>query len=93
MLISVTKDDIRKGEQCLGDSCPIALAIQKMLKPGYIVKARSYELSIYQSNGTFIGGLPISRSAERFINKFDFEGKKAVVPFRFKANIDKYCRG
>lgn len=79
-LIKVTRSCISQGNQENLTSCPIAIAScnQFNLIPGTV---RVFEYAICGLDGS--DEIPLPRSAQRFIKKFDKYGKKGVKPFNF----------
>ena len=83
-LISVTRKHIKEGRRCAGDSCPVSLALQKQLNRDD-VHVSSTDVVIGEF-GRKKEVIPLSKSVQEFINRFDNE--KPVKPFKFKLNID-----
>lgn len=91
--IDVTNADISNGVRLECTSCPVALAIDKLLKPifqasvhsGYIILYR-HEFHNY-NDAEVIGSL--DKSVRSFIKRFDINGY--VEPFTFELDIpDKF---
>jgi hypothetical protein len=82
MIIKVKQKHIRKGIKSSPTSCPIALAVTEHLnKDGLNVD----QAGVYKrQTGEQI--FTLSRSAQRFIQKFDKTGKGK--PFNFKLNYE-----
>lgn len=83
--INVTEKDIRKG--CKGDdqNCPIARAVLKNLKNGYVSVDCTGQIRVSDAEDGVMVDTDTSIRRERFITKFD-NGEK-VKPFRFLMNI------
>lgn len=84
MLIKVTQDHIDKGEQEDCRACPIALAINALLTPGYVSDV-ARTILIGTVNGTMMHKIRTPQIGVKFINLFD--GGKYVVPIEFELDI------
>ncbi len=87
--IKVTKSDIKNGIKRDCDTCPIALAITRVLSPKYIIEIEPDQVNIYK-HGTILmdcGDYPLPKIAKAFILKFD-RGHH-VNPFSFNLNVKK----
>ena len=91
-LIKVTKQDIKTGVSGCPYSCPIANALNKQLNlpEDTYVAVRPTDVGFSYS---VIPDIPLSRSAKRFISRFD--NNKPVKPFKFKFDFigseSKFC--
>lgn len=78
--IAVTQDDIDRGAKAVndGDSCPVALAVQRApgLGCAHVTKAE-----VVPNGNYFEPGIPLPDVAVEFIRRFD-EGEP-VEPFTF----------
>jgi len=85
MKVTVTQKDINAGSRGSCERCPIARAVKKLFPVQKVTVSDNIE--VYSAN---IGGpskvFELSRSADRFIQRFDNKGRKAVKPFSFYAN-------
>lgn len=83
--INVTEKDICKG--CKGDeqNCPIARAVLKNLKEGFVSVDSEGQIVVYDAEDGTIVNTPNSPRRSRFIEKFD--NGQQVKPFRFLLNI------
>jgi hypothetical protein len=85
-VVSVTKRDITKGEAGDPQSCPIALAIRRLVKKSVTADVQGDEGVEFIYKGKFcVRKLPVK--AKDFI--FDFDDLEAVEPFSFNMNIPK----
>lgn len=86
--VSVTKKDIRNGSQGDPRACPVALALNRSLKPlNPLAQVNVYPL---ESELAFEDGQPIAlfavpKEVDHFINSFDCI--KDGLPFDFKVVI------
>lgn len=76
--VSVTAEDIEKGQRMTADRCPIALAVHRI---------EGYEnAAVYPGSGVVLdskyAGCPIPEEAKDFIIRFDTGDK--VKPFTFE---------
>lgn len=78
MLIEVTEDDIKRGNQYSCYTCPIALAVCRLF-PDANVQVSSYRITVETGDGFEYFYLP--REAKNFIQNFD--GGRSVQPFSF----------
>ena len=72
--ISVTEDDIKRGDPSNGRGCPIARALRRMDYRGYHVGINIIEWHDWS-------GTALPAEAAKFIS--DFDAKKEVKPFSF----------
>ncbi len=79
MKVTVTNKDIAYGCKSNESNCPIARAVNKAL--GIPITYGAVEVGIWDIHIMGAGSFKTSRSAKRFIQKFD-SGKK-VKPFTF----------
>ena len=75
VLIKVTEEDIKKGIALRCMNCPIALAVNRSLVFSEKVSVGSRFCHTDKES------IPLSRSARRFIRRFDKQ--KPVKPFNF----------
>lgn len=86
MRIEVTEDLIALGKTCLCDACPVALAINNVLREGYTSKVSALLISIMRGNITHTQHtMPDSVTA--FVSNFDRCRK--VEPFTFDLAISR----
>lgn len=92
MKITVTQEDIREGARANCLKCPIALALERALKPlleldiWYRVQVNEDNVEITNTgaeSGRFAALLP--EEAEEFIRRFD--NRQPVEPFEFELNL------
>lgn len=87
IVISVTSDDIAKGEKRRNVGCPIYLALKRHCTPSMNVRVKKKEIIIQGRKGsdgkchTYFVTKP-SKKVQRFIHNFDRD--KPVRPTRFK---------
>lgn len=77
--INVTANDIAKGEAHQPATCPVAIAIQRKLKPKAVALVGTDDVSIGCE------GIELPMRAVNFILAFD--DRSAVQPFRFTIDI------
>jgi len=81
-LIKVTQEHIDSGITNSCYKCPIALAVNELVKPsGILVGASVNTLSIRYFKNDKLNTFLTPRSAQRFIKRFD--RKLSVKPFNF----------
>lgn len=80
MEISVTKEDIKKGNQGHCRDCPIALAASRAFGVDVLVRSRYVAVDAVPGGRNAIYSLP--ENARNFINNFD--NGRPVRPFRFE---------
>lgn len=75
--IEVTQDDIDYGVSCQSGQCPVALAIKRAYNTNWV--------SVGLDKAMFKNGeeLHLPYQVQIFIQKFDFFGRKRVLPFIF----------
>lgn len=84
MIISVTKEDIIKGNRGSADRCPVALAFKRALLPKQSkIAVGSQTFSVRIKGHYSQGDLPAR--AIRFIRRFD--SSESVKPFTFALDI------
>ena len=84
IVIDVTQEDINKGIKEDASKCPIARALKRTIKG---IK----DIEITGDTGSFMlqdqqYQFKSTKTMDRFIEKFDDEGRKAVKPFRNTVN-------
>ena len=89
--IQVSQEDIDEGKPRNCSICPVALAVNRHLKPCYVSEVDPYDITIYECNerGTAMTCkfIPRPREVNRFINEFDT--LKTGKPFSFQIDTDK----
>lgn len=92
MLIKVTQEHIDQGKPRDCASCPIAKAINSLLKDKYSCEVASRVMTIREIDAfKWILGFDTPETCAKFIIKFD--NLKPVEPFEFELDIheDKLC--
>lgn len=88
--ISVTQKHINKGRREEPSACPVYFALKDNGIDVSTVGWYTVELLPNNFNNRSTKNyLSLPRSASRFIEKFDTNGRKAVKPFRFYINVDE----
>jgi hypothetical protein len=88
--VHVTGDDIAKGEPEKCASCPIALAVKRLLNPSYQVAITDEELNIHYhalSSHEYYFWTPLPDVAKRFVAAFDRH--RSLPPFTFEIDLDE----
>lgn len=86
--INVTKRDIAKGKRGLCHTCPVALAVNRLLKKPFrsVVGTITVKYEHITGGGSVYGpDMPVD--ATQFIH--DFIGCKNPAPFKFRMSIPK----
>lgn len=84
VLISVTKNDIEKGEPSSYSRCPVSRAIKNKLDRDEIAVDANYIELLNDSGGVeYIIKTP--KEVAKFIDKFD--SSMPVAPFKFAINV------
>lgn len=86
--INVTKRDIAKGKRGLCHTCPVALAVNRLLKKPFrsVVGTIAIKYEHITEGGSVYGpNIPIN--ATQFIHNFD--DYKNPAPFKFRMSIPK----
>lgn len=84
MLVEVTQDDIDNGQPRKGESCPVALAINRAIGQGYCIVGQAI-LIFNDANGwTYANGrtYAMPRIVRQFIHEFD--NIRTGTPFTFE---------
>lgn len=84
MIISVTQEDIDKGQRHNGHLCPVALAIRRTAPDCYGVLATIKYIE-YIYNGGRVLYLVTPASVRQFIRDFDYN--EPVTQFSFELNV------
>jgi hypothetical protein len=81
ILCKVTQTDINKGCRSDAHDCPVARAVKRTLKVDYVAvrPCSDIKTTTILTNKWYRNPL----SVQKFIQKFDREGKKKVKPFNF----------
>jgi hypothetical protein len=81
--VQVKKKHIKKGRRCLGDRCPVALALEEAAGKPIGVSVEDFYISIYRgkNKANIFRETKSPRSAYRFVKKFD--NYKPIEPFNF----------
>jgi hypothetical protein len=87
LTIEVTQQDIDKGIKEDASRCPIAKATRRALQGIKDVEISS-EGSFTWSNKPY--QFRLTKTMEKFMNKFDELGKKGVKPFKNVVNATEY---
>ena len=85
-LITVSRRHITKGIANSPEECPIALAIKPKLKRAYVPNVIGHTVEL-ESNGEFVFALPLSKTAQKFVQSFD--NNERVKPFSFNLRLPK----
>lgn len=86
LTVTVTQKDINAGAKCVDSKCPIARAVNKHFGPNYKTYVSDNTLQITTAPGNYTyecHTYNLSRSASRFVRKFDDKGRKHVRPATF----------
>lgn len=88
--VSVTDEDIAKGEQFNCHACPIALSLCRIFPDALRVKVESSRIEILPSRGAslLVANPPVE--ARRFILNFD-SGLDKVHPLTFELTFNEDC--
>lgn len=89
MIIKVTEEHIKRGKRYKGLQCPVALAIKEQLGYKALVCGVSVDFLLPNRMGQL--SVTVPRSVQRFIKKFDAEGRSAAKPFNFTLS-EKHAR-
>lgn len=81
--IFVSSKDIRLGNKKSCNSCPIALALMRVIEIRYLISVFEKKVEITSSQSTFELDLPLV--ASQFIE--DFDKGRVRTPFTFKMDI------
>lgn len=87
MLIKVTKEHINKGKQKDCTKCPVALAIQDVVREGYAVHVNGIMATIYDAT-RFHASYPLAYPTTMWIMSFD-QRSWAMKPFEFLLPIEE----
>ena len=79
MIVKVTQEHIDKGRRRATSACPIALALKEQLGHEVVVGEFSTYIGINSDS------IPLPRSAQRFVARFD--RGKPVKPFNFRVQL------
>lgn len=85
-VVSVDEECISNGTRINIYYCPVALAVNKVLKYGLRAEVGS-GIRIRSLRGNFFVNYPVPPEAREFIQSFDRH--QSVDPFQFKLNIPK----
>lgn len=86
MKISVTQEHIDKGQECVCERCPVALAFNAVGFPDVAIAPASVDF--YAPDHELLGTLPLPSIAQEFVVRFDLWRKKGIgrrpQPFEFE---------
>ena len=95
MIIHVTQNDIDVGHPCKARSCPVALAVQRLLLPVHQAWVDEGSITIQDLvNDLDIFRVKMPEIVKDFISAYDHEksGAGPALPFSFELPIDHLCR-
>jgi hypothetical protein len=96
LMVSVTQDDIFYGNTASCESCPIALAVNRLLRPDYHVSVVNDRVTVRKSSGRederLVQWFKLPQTARVFILAFDATVRDWVVvnPFVFPLEVEEY---
>jgi hypothetical protein len=82
--VSVTQDDIERGEQSLCRYCPVALGLRRAVPGAVQTFASDRRLKVMRQDGAWSCTIRTPPEVAAWINRFDSDGRSAVVPFSFE---------
>ena len=91
MKIRVTRDEIDRGDRYRSRSCPVALAVSKVLKEGVMVTVGPNYFTVFgkMEGASICEVIKFGQEVAEFIR--DFDGGEKVYESEFEVNIpNKY---
>jgi hypothetical protein len=90
--VQVTQQDINQGRPYSPSSCPIALALKRATKAGYVsVGPARADITVYRlfrKDASYLAPLPTT--AAKFIETFDnYHTHLTVKPFEFDLELER----
>ena len=90
LTIEITAEDIKNGKPGSCASCPIALAVKRLITNSYKVRVNTYFIEILKKHGTVIKKYLLPIKTRNFIMDFD-KGGYDLEPFTFETH--SYIQG
>src|SRR5690242_13482648 len=87
--IDVTQEDIDRGNRANCRFCPIAMAIDRLVKPGVEAWIDPWSMAIFQGDKLVADFLVLSQSMSDFIGLYD--AGHYVPPSRFSFELPEEC--